>query len=74
MDRLKVFSQKLGMPVPVSNTGAAIQNSFASSSLGNINYTDWVDNGWNNSAESWLDHGWNNRADSWMDQGWNNRG
>lgn len=80
MNKLNVFSEKLGEAlevsfgengilvtpdgVPVSGNGIALAWNNSSGS--------WLDNGWNNSSGSWQDKGWNNSSGSWIDNGWCN--
>lgn len=80
MNKLNVFSEKLGKALEVSFredgilvtpegipvTGNGIVFAWNNSS-GN-----WVDKGWNNSSGSWQDKGWNNSSGGWIDKGWNN--
>ena len=79
MNKLNIFSQKLGKLVEVSFDQRAIPVTPDGGCVGegivmawNNSADSWVDNGWNNSADSWVDSGWNNSADSWVDNGWNN--
>ena len=80
MDKLSVFSKKLGQKIelvfgedgtlvtpegiPCKDNGIVLAWNNSSGS--------WIDKGWNNSSGSWMDKGWNNSSGSWMDKGWNN--
>lgn len=80
MNKLKVFSEKLGKAlevsfredgilvtpegVPVAGNGIVFAWNNSSGS--------WLDKGWNNSSGSWQDKGWNNSSGGWIDKGWNN--
>ena len=66
MDRLNVFSQKLGIPVPITNVGTSIKRNFKASMF------EWSNGGWNNYSDNWLNEGWNNYSSGWMNEGWNN--
>ena len=80
MNKLNVFSEKLGKALEVSfredgmlvtpegipMTGNGIVFAWNNSS------GSWVDKGWNNSSGSWQDKGWNNSSGGWIDKGWNN--
>ena len=80
MDRLSVFSARLGMPMNVGGDviGGSIRNTdgsmFASWTNGGwSNYSgSWLNSGWNNYSGSWLNSGWNNYSGNWMNSGWNN--
>ena len=76
MNKLKVFSPKVGIPVLAGSIGGTIQNArqpaLASAWSNGVwnNYDSWMNNGWNN-YDNWTNNGWNN-YDSWMNSGWNN--
>lgn len=80
MNKLNVFSEKLGKAleisfgengiletpegIPVTGNGIVLAWNNSSGS--------WIDKGWNNSSGSWQDKGWNNSSGGWIDKGWNN--
>ena len=68
MDRLSVFSEKLGMPIAVS--GDMIGDCITD--MTNNVLEAWSNGGWSNYSGSWLNSGWNNYSGSWMNSGWNN--
>jgi hypothetical protein len=80
MDKLNVFSEKLGKVVKVSfrDDGFLVTpegvplagNGFVFA--WNNTSAKWMDHGWNNSKSRWQDYGWNNSKANWMDNGWNN--
>lgn len=80
MDKLKVFSRKLGKSLEIAFNEKGNVLAFDGVPLdvsGRIlawnNYSDtWIDKGWNNTRDGWMDNGWNNYSDSWTDNGWNN--
>lgn len=80
MNKLKIFSEKLGEALEVSfrEDGTAVTPEGVEIGKSGIvfawnNYTgSWVDQGWNNYTGSWQDKGWNNYTSSWVDKGWNN--
>lgn len=77
MNKLNVFSEKLGKALEVSFredgilvttegipvTGNGIVFAWNNSS------GSWVDKGWNNSSGRWSDNGWSNSSGSWGDSG-----
>ena len=69
MDRLSVFSEKLGMPLEVSEEmiGDCIVN-LTHQTL----EASWMNNGWSNYSSNWINSGWNNYSGSWSNSGWNN--
>lgn len=76
MNKLNIFSQKLGKLVEVSFDQRAIPVTPDGGCVGegivmawNNSADSWVDNGWNNSSDSWQDSGWSNSSDSWGDAG-----
>ncbi len=80
MDKLKVFSKKIGQVMEVSfgssgtvitPEGVSLRDNGAVFAWNNSS-DDWVDGGWNNSSDGWVDGGWNNSSDDWVDGGWNN--
>lgn len=79
MDKLKVFSKKMGKALEVSfgddgmvttPDGIIVDSDVVLA--WNNSFESWVDQGWNNSYGSWQDKGWNNSYGSWIDQGWSN--
>jgi hypothetical protein len=81
MDKLSVFSKKLGTPIPVfaGAVGGTVSDQklgiFAASwsNGGWSNYSsDWLNGGWNNSSSGWQNAGWNNYSSGWTNDGWNN--
>lgn len=79
MDKLKIFSKKLGEVLDVSfgeenciitPEGVTIGSKVVFA--WNNSAGSWLDKGWNNSAGSWQDKGWSNSAGSWIDKGWSN--
>lgn len=80
MNKLNVFSEKLGKTLEVSFredgtlvtpegipvTGSGVVFAWNNSSGG------WIDKGWNNSSGNWMDKGWNNSSGRWSDEGWSN--
>lgn len=78
MDKLQIFSKKLGSAVEVSfaaNEGAtaADQSSWLNSGWSNYSYS-WLNSGWNNYSYSWMNSGWNNYSSGWTNSGWSNYG
>ncbi|MDO4340835.1 MAG: hypothetical protein Q4C91_22600 [Eubacteriales bacterium] len=80
MDKLSVFSKKLGRTIDVgfgekgilvTPEGVTLKDSGIVFAWNNSSGS-WVDKGWNNSSGSWIDKGWNNSSGGWMDKGWNN--
>lgn len=80
MDKLSVFSKKLGKALevsfgadgmPVTPEGIPVNGSGIVFGWNNSS-GNWLDQGWNNYSGSWQDKGWNNYGGSWIDQGWNN--
>lgn len=80
MDKLSVFSEKLGKAMDVTfredgmlvtPEGIPVEGSGVVMAWNNSSGS-WVDQGWNNSSGSWQDKGWNNSSGGWIDQGWNN--
>ncbi len=80
MDKISVFSKKLGEALEISfgtdvrlvtPEGVPVNGSGIVFAWNN-NSGSWVDQGWNNSSGSWQDKGWNNSSGSWIDKGWNN--
>lgn len=79
MDKLKIFSKKMGKALEVSfgeegivTTPDGIIVDSGAVLAWNNSSGSWVDQGWNNSYGSWQDKGWNNSYGSWIDQGWSN--
>jgi len=78
MDKLSVFSKKLGTLVPVlAGAGAAgdtIGGTVMDENPSIMFASSWSNGGWNNSSYSdWLNGGWNNSSySSWQNGGWNN--
>ncbi len=82
MDKLRVFSEKLGAAISI-NEGLAVCGADGSNLVLSASWTnggwnnysdDWLNGGWNNySHSSWQNGGWNNYShDSWSNSGWNN--
>lgn len=80
MDKLRVFSEKLGKVMDVAfrddgmlvtPEGIVVDGNGIVMAWNNSSGS-WVDQGWNNSSGSWQDKGWNNSSGGWIDQGWNN--
>lgn len=80
MDKLNVFSEKLGEAmevvfnldgVLVTPEGISMDGSAAVFAWNNSSGS-WLDRGWNNSSGSWQDRGWCNSSGSWIDKGWSN--
>lgn len=80
MDKISVFSKKLGKALDVSfgtdgklvTPEGVLVNGSGVVLAWNNSSGSWVDRGWNNSSGSWVDRGWNNSSGSWVDRGWNN--
>ncbi len=80
MDKIRVFSKKLGKALDVSfgtdgklvTPDGVLVNGNGVVLAWNNSSGSWIDSGWNNSSGSWQDKGWNNSSGSWMDKGWNN--
>lgn len=80
MNKLHVFSEKLGevIPIQVGNavSGALCAESgiFAASwtNGGWSNYGTWLNSGWSNYG-TWMNSGWSNYG-TWMNSGWSNYG
>ena len=78
MDKLQVFSKKLGSAMELSfatagGTDHIVQSSWLNS--GWSNYSDsWLNSGWNNYSYSWQNSGWNNYSSGWVNSGWSNYG
>lgn len=51
MEKLKVFSKKLG---------ANIENPFGEVGGFDKSYSQWMNQGWNNTGSGWTNKGWNN--------------
>lgn len=80
MDKLKVFSKKLGEALNinenpalcgVSSADRMIMASWSDGGWSNYSYS-WLNSGWNNYSGSWQNSGWNNYSGSWVNSGWNN--
>jgi hypothetical protein len=65
MDKLKVFSRKIGSVLEIGETTV----SFAMASV-NSSSDSWLKSGWNNTS-GWINSGWNNTS-GWINSGWNN--
>ena len=82
MDKLKVFSEKLGAAITMNDELAACgvdgSNLVFSTSWTNggwTNYSDnWLNSGWSNYSYSWSNSGWNNYSYGWSNSGWSNSG
>jgi len=81
MDKLRVFSKKLGTPILVGEgaVGGTISDKklsmFAASWTNggwNNDYGQWINGGWNNDYGRWINGGWNNDYGQWTNGGWNN--
>ena len=80
MNKLNVFSEKLGKALNVSFREDGIMvtpegipvNENGIVFAWNNSSGSWLDKGWNNSSGSWQDKGWNNSSGGWIDKGWNN--
>ena len=75
MDKLKVFSEKLGAAITMNDELAAcgVDGSNLVFSTSWTNYSDnWLNSGWSNYSYSWQNGGWNNYSYSWSNSGWNN--
>jgi len=68
MDKISVFSKKLGKALDVSfGTDGKLVTPDGVLVNGN-----GVVLAWNNSSGSWMDKGWNNSSGNWSDKGWSN--
>lgn len=80
MNKLNVFSKKLGTALEVSFQEDGILVTPQGVPVAGNGYVfawnnssaNWLDNGWNNTSSGWQDNGWNNSSANWMDNGWNN--
>lgn len=80
MDKLSVFSKKLGGAIDVAFNADGVLLTPEGVSINtdgillawNNSSGSWVDKGWNNSSGSWMDNGWNNSSGRWTDKGWSN--
>ena len=82
MDRLSVFSEKLGMPLEVSEemigdcivnlTHQTLEASWMNNGWSNYS-SNWINSGWNYfSSGRWSNSGWNNYSSNWSNGGWSN--
>ncbi|HIX59481.1 MAG TPA: hypothetical protein IAA45_07195 [Candidatus Blautia gallistercoris] len=82
MDKLHVFSKKLGKAMEVSfqedgtlvtPEGVPVNGDGIVFSWNNSSGS-WIDKGWTNSGGNWQDQGWCNSGGHWIDKGWSNSG
>lgn len=80
MNKLNIFSEKLGKPLEISfgENGILLTPEGVPTTENGIilawnnSFEHWVDKGWNNSFDGWQDKGWNNSFNGWIDKGWSN--